>query len=108
MAMVIINRFSVSYARSLIASTPDDQLAASKSRHMPSSLRTGGDHATRERKRHRQVRAVEQTYSSDQLNLMLAAGYITARSEHPRVRFVGPASCDTSPSSKLIDLQKAA
>ena len=35
MAMISMNRFSVSYAKSLVASTPDDELVAGKPRRIP-------------------------------------------------------------------------
>ena len=111
MAMVTMNRFSVSYARSLVASTPDDQLVAGKPRRMAGL--TEDQVATMQRESEnidRQLRAVEQTYSSDQLDLMLAAGYVNRLLGNVRiVRYLAQHHADIlTEFQKLSDLQKAA
>jgi hypothetical protein len=111
MAMVTMNRFSVSYARSLVASTPDDQLVAGKPRRMAGL--TEDQVATMQRESEnvdRQLRAVEQTYSSDQFDLMLAAGYVNRLLGNVRiVRYFAQHHADIlTEFQKLSDLQKAA
>ncbi|WP_426290421.1 plasmid partitioning protein RepB C-terminal domain-containing protein [Sphingomonas sp. TWP1-3-1] len=110
MAMVTMNRFSVSYARSLVASTPDDQLVAGKPRRMVGL--TEDQVATMQRESEnvdRQLRAVEQTYSSDQFDLMLAAGYVNRLLGNVRiVRYLAQHHADIlTEFQKLSDLQKA-
>ena len=111
MAMVTMNRFSVSYARSLVASTPDDQLVAGKPRRMVGL--TEDQVATMQRESEnvdRQLRAIEQTYSSDQFDLMLAAGYVNRLLGNARiVRYLAQHHADIlAEFQKLSDLQKAA
>jgi hypothetical protein len=109
--MITMNRFSVSYARSLVASTPDDQLVAGKPRRVPGL--TEDQVATMQREGEnvdRQFRAIEQTYSSDQLDLMLAAGYVNRLLGSVRVvRYLAQHHADIlAEFQKLSDLQKAA
>lgn len=75
--MVAMNRFSISYVKSLVASSSDDELVAGKPRPVPSL--TADQVATMRHESEnvdRQFRLVEQCYSADQLDLMLAAGYV--------------------------------
>lgn len=107
MAMITMNRFTVSYARSLVASTPDDQLVAGKPRLTEDQV------ATMQRESEnvdRQLRAVEQSYSADQLDLMLAAGYVNRLLGNARVvRYLAQHHADIlAEFQKLSDLQKAA
>jgi hypothetical protein len=109
--MITMNRFSVSYARSLVASTPDDQLVAGKPRRTPGI--SEDQIATMQRESEnvdRQFRAVEQIYSSDQLDLMLAAGYVNRLLGSVRVvRYLAQHHADIlTEFQKLSDLQKAA
>jgi hypothetical protein len=109
--MITMNRFSVSYARSLVASTPDDQLVAGKPRRVPGL--TEDQVATMQREGEnvdRQFRAIEQSYSSDQLDLMLAAGYVNRLLGSARVvRYLAQHHADIlAEFQKLSDLQKAA
>ena len=109
--MITMNRFSVNYARSLVASTPDDQLVAGKPRRTPGI--SEDQIATMQRESEnvdRQFRAVEQSYSSDQLDLMLAAGYVNRLLGSVRVvRYLAQHHADIlTEFQKLSDLQKAA
>jgi len=109
--MITMNRFTVSYARSLVASTPDDQLVAGKPRRVPGL--TEDQLATMQREGEnvdRQFRAIEQTYSSDQLDLMQAAGYVNRLLGSNRVvRYLAQHHPDIlTEFQKLSDLQKAA
>ena len=110
-AMITMNRFSVSYARSLVASTPDDQLVAGKARRVPGL--TEDQVATMQRESEnvdRQFRLVEQSYGSDHLDLMLAAGYVNRLLGNARVvRFLAQHHADIlAEFQKLSDMQKAA
>lgn len=111
LAMITMNRFTVSYARSLVASTPDDQLVAGKPRKVPGL--TEDQVATMQRESEnvdRQLRAVEQSYSADQLDLMLAAGYVNRLLGSARVvRYLAQHHADIlTEFQKLSDFQKAA
>ncbi len=110
-AMITTNRFSVSYARSLVASTPDDQLVAGKPRRVPGL--TEDQVATMQRESEnvdRQFRLIEQSYSSDHLDLMLATGYVNRLLGNARVvRHLARHHADIlGEFQKLSDLQKAA
>jgi hypothetical protein len=109
--MITMNRFSISYARSLVASTPEDQLVAGKPRRMPGL--TDDQLATMQRESEnvdRQFRAIEQSYSSDQFDLMLAAGYVNRLLGNARlVRHLAQHHADIlAEFQKLSDLQRAA
>lgn len=109
--MITMNRFTVSYVRSLVASTPDSQLVAGKPRRVPGL--TEDQIATMQRESEnvdRQFRAVEQSYSADQLDLMLTAGYVNRLLSNVRVvRFLAQHHAHIlAEFQKLSDLQKAA
>ncbi len=111
MAMISMNRFSVSYAKSLVASTPDDELVAGKSRRVPGL--TEDQIATMQHESEnvdREFRRIEQSYSSDNLDLMLATGYVNRLLSNVRVvRYLAQHHSDIlSEFQKLSDLQKAA
>ena len=110
MAMITMNRFSVSYAKSLVASTPDDQLVA-KPRRVPGL--TEDQIATMQRESEnvdREFRLIEQGYSSDNFDLMLATGYVNRLLGNVRVvRHLAQYHADIlSEFQKMSDLQKAA
>jgi hypothetical protein len=111
MAMISMNRFSVSYAKSLVASTPDDELVAGKPRRIPGL--TEDQIATMQHESEnvdREFRRIEQSYSSDNLDLMLATGYVNRLLGNVRVvRHLAQHHADIlSEFQKLSDLQKAA
>lgn len=85
-AMVAMNRFSISYAQSLVASTPDDQLIDSRVRR-PRGL-TSDQIAVMQRESEnidREFKAVEQRYSEDHLDLVLAIGYVSSLLGNARI-----------------------
>ena len=109
-AMISLNRFSVSYAKSLVASTPDDELVA-KPRRVPGL--TEDQIATMQRESaniDREFRLIEQGYSSDNFDLMLATGYVNRLLGSVRVvRHLAQHHADIlSEFQKMSDLQKAA
>jgi ParB-like chromosome segregation protein Spo0J len=76
-SMITMNRYSAGYARSLVASTPEDQLAEGR-RRRPRGL-TEEQIAVMQRESEnldRQFKLVEQTYGADQLDLIQAIGYV--------------------------------
>jgi len=111
MAMISMNRFSVSYAKSLVASTPDDELVAGRPRRIPGL--TEDQIATMQHESEnvdREFRRLELSYSSDNLDLMLATGYVNRLLGNVRVvRHLAQHHADIlSEFQKLSDLQKAA
>lgn len=111
MAMISMNRFTISYAKSLVASTPDDELVAGKPRRIPGL--TQDQIATMQRESEnvdREFRRIEQSYSSDNLDLLLATGYVNHLLGNVRVvRHLAQHHADIlSEFQKLSDLQKAA
>jgi ParB-like chromosome segregation protein Spo0J len=84
--MVAMNRYSISYARSLLVATPADQLL------QPMRRRTAGlapDQLARmeeeaERLRH-DFKAIEQDYGADHLDLVLAGGFVARLLGNARV-----------------------
>lgn len=109
--MITMNNFSVRYAKSLVASTPDDQLVAGKPRRMLGL--TDEQIATMQRESEnvdRQFRLIERSYSSDHLDLMLAAGYVNRLLGNARVvRHLAQHHADIlAEFQKLGEMQKAA
>ena len=109
--MITMYRFSVSYARALVASTPDNQLVDGKPRKVPGL--TGDQVATMQRESEnvdRQFRLVEQSYGADHLNLMLITGYVTRLLGNAHVvRHLNRQDADLlAKFQKFSDLQKAA
>jgi hypothetical protein len=109
--MITMNRFTVSYARSLVASTPDDQLVAGKPRRVAGlSENQVATMQLESENVDRQFRAVEQCYSADQFDLMLTKGYVNRLLGNVRVvRYLAQHHADIlTEFQKLSDLQKAA
>ena len=76
--MVAMNKFTISYARTLLAGTPDSQLAAGRRRLKPRGVTDEQlvlmqkESATLDR----EFRLIEESYGPDHLDLVLAKGYI--------------------------------
>lgn len=109
--MITMNRFSVSYAKSLVASTPDEDLVAGRPRKVPGL--TDEQVATMQHESEqldRQFRLVEQSYGSDHLDLVLASGYVNRLLANARVvRYLAQHHPDIlGEFQKLSDLQRAA
>lgn len=76
--MIAMNRFSLPYAKSIVAATPDNQLQASKKR----SVRGLTDEQisimeTETANLSRDFKVIEQDYGSNHLDLVLALGYVS-------------------------------
>ena len=77
--MIAMNNFSNSYVRSLVAATPKNQLAAGFSPRQPKGL-SDEQMALMERESAslaREFKVAEQTYGADNLDLVLATGYLS-------------------------------
>lgn len=77
-SMITMNRYSTGYARSLVASTPEEELVEGRRRRRPRGL-TEEQIAVMQRESEnldRQFKLVEQTYGADQLDLVQAIGYV--------------------------------
>ncbi len=85
--MVAMNKYTVSYAKSLVAATPESQLADS---HKPKVVKglTSEQIALMERESvsvEREFRLAEQSYGVDHLHLVLANGYLSNLLSNARV-----------------------
>lgn len=109
--MVAMNRFSINYAKSLVAATPDGQLTKPRRRR-----RQGLSEEQISLMQHesenlaRAFRLIEQNYGADHLDLMLALGYVTRLLGNARiVRHLAQRHGDIlSEFQKMVDYQKAA
>jgi len=85
-AMNAMNRYSVSYAKSLVAASTDDQLVKGK-RRRPRGL-TEEQISVMQRESvniERDFRRIEERYGADNLDLLLAIGYLNALLGNARV-----------------------
>jgi ParB-like chromosome segregation protein Spo0J len=75
--MVAMNRYTISYARSLVAATPDSQLVEKKQKKVkgltPEQI---ARMETESANLQREFKMIEQDYGADHLDLVLAVGYI--------------------------------
>lgn len=110
-AMIAMNQFSLGYARSLVAATPNEDLVDGKARR-PRGL-TADQISIMQRESEnlgREFRAVEQNYSEDHLDLVLAIGYVSSLLGNVRVlRHLAQHHADLlSEFQKLAQLDQAA
>jgi ParB-like chromosome segregation protein Spo0J len=85
--MIAMNKYSTSYAKTLLAATPQDQLA---DRNRPKAIRGLTDEQTALIQREsenlqREFKLAEQSYGSDHLDLVLARGYLSSLLANRRV-----------------------
>jgi hypothetical protein len=75
--MVAMNRYTISYARSLVAATPENQLVEKKQKRLkgltPEQI---ARMETESANLQREFKMIEQDYGADHLDLVLAVGYI--------------------------------
>jgi hypothetical protein len=109
--MIAMNRYSISYARSLVAATPDDQIVEGgrKASHGLSDDQI----ALMERETanlDREFKMIEQSYGADHLDLVLATGYVARLLANVRiVRYLAQHHSEIlAEFQKITDLQKAA
>ncbi|MPZ51095.1 MAG: chromosome partitioning protein ParB [Dehalococcoidia bacterium] len=90
--MVAMNKYTINYAKALVAATPQDQLSADYRRKAVDGL-TEDQMALMERESanlDREFKMAEQSYGSDHLNLVLAKGYLGKLLGNARVvRYLG-------------------
>lgn len=76
--MIAMNRFSLTYAKSLVASTPQHQLVSSEQKTVRGLSAEQIDKMEREAVNlDREFKLIEQDYSTDHLDLVLAVGYLS-------------------------------
>lgn len=109
--MIAMNRYSISYARSLVAATPDDQIV--EGRRKASHGLSDDQIALMERESanlDREFKMIEQSYGADHLDLVLATGYLARLLSNVRVvRYLAQHHSEIlAEFQKIADLQKAA
>lgn len=109
--MVAMNRYSTSYAKSIVAASPEDQLIEGR-RKVVRGL-TEAEMAVMERETaelDREFKLIEQSYGTDHLDLVLATGYLARLIGNVRVvRYLAQHHPDLlSEFQKIADIQKAA
>jgi hypothetical protein len=107
-----MNRYTVSYADSLLAATPHSQLADPGKPKAPKSL-SNEQLALMERETanlEREFKMAEQSYGTDHLDLVLAKGYLAKLLSNARiVRYLAQHHQDMlSEFQKIAELQSAA
>lgn len=109
--MIAMNRYSNSYAKSLVAATPENQLMEGK-RKVVRGL-TSDQVARMEQETaslDRDFKLIEQSYGSDHLDLVLAIGYVARLLENARVvRYLAQRHPEfLAEFHKIAEVQKAA
>jgi ParB-like chromosome segregation protein Spo0J len=109
--MVAMNRYSTSYAKSIVAASPEDQLIEER-RKVVRGL-SDAEMAVMERETaelDREFKLIEQSYGADHLDLVLATGYLARLISNVRVvRYLAQHHPDLlSEFQKIADIQKAA
>ena len=109
--MIAMNRYSTSYARSIVAGTSAEELVEGKQKAIRGL--TAAQMALMERETaelDREFKLIEQTYSSDHLDLVLATGYVARLLGNVRVvRHLAQHHSDLlNEFQKIAELQKAA
>lgn len=110
-SMITMNRYSTGYARSLVASTPEDQLVEGRERR-PRGL-TEEQITVMQRESEnldREFKLVEQSYGADQLDLVQAVGYVNHLLGNARiVRHLAQHHADIlTELQKIVDTLEAA
>jgi ParB-like chromosome segregation protein Spo0J len=109
--MVAMNRFSTSYAKSLVAATPDDELVEGRKKPARGLSDEQMDLMAQESESlDREFRLIEQAYGGDHLDLVLAMAYVARLLENVRVvRHLALHHQDIlGEFQKMTDLRKAA
>ncbi len=107
--MVAMNRYSIGYAKSIVAATPSDQLVESKRKIGLSSEQV--ELMTEESARlDRQFKAIEQSYGADHLDMVLAVAYLASLLDNAKVvRHLAKYHADIlTEFQKIAELPKAA
>lgn len=108
--MIAMNKYSISYAKSLVAATPESQLVRGtktvKGLSQQQIDMMEGESAALDR----EFKAIEQGYGSDHLDVVLATGYVARLLENARVvRHLAQRHPDIlAEFQKIAEVQKAA
>ena len=109
--MVAMNRYTISYARSLVAATPDSQLVEKKQKKLkgltPEQI---ARMETESANLQREFKMIEQDYGADHLDLVLAVGYIGRLLSNAKlVRYLAQYQPEIlAEFQKISELQRAA
>ncbi len=108
--MIAMNKFTISYAHSLVAATPDSQLVRGKKLVKGLSDEQIALMENESAQLEREFRTIEQDYGTDHLDLVLAVGYVTRLLSGARiVRYLATNHADVlSEFQKITEFQKAA
>ena len=108
--MIAMNKFTVSYVRSLVAATPEAQLVRGKKIARGLSEEQIALMENESALLEREFKTIEQDYGSDHLDLVLATGYVTRLLGSARVvRHLASTHPDVlAEFQKITELQKAA
>jgi hypothetical protein len=108
--MIAMNKFSISYARSLVAATPESQLVRGKKSVKGLSDEQIALMENESAQLAREFRTIEQDYGTDPLDLVLAIGYVARLLSSARVvRYLATHHADVlSEFQKIAEFQKAA
>lgn len=108
--MIAMNKFTISYARSLVAATPEAQLVRGRKSVKGLSDEQIALMENESAQLEREFRTIEQDYGTDHLDLVLAIGYVTRLLSNARlVRYLASHHADVlSEFQKIAEFQKAA
>ncbi|WP_448140235.1 plasmid partitioning protein RepB C-terminal domain-containing protein [Sphingopyxis fribergensis] len=109
--MIAMNRYSVSYVKSIVAATPPDQFAEGRRPPVRGVTNEQLDLMAEETERlDQEVRGIEQRYGEDHLDLVLAAAYVANLLDNARVvRHLAQFHSDIlGEFQKIAEIQKAA
>jgi ParB-like chromosome segregation protein Spo0J len=109
--MVAMNQYSISYAKSIVAATPADQLVDGKTAAISGLTAEQADLMTEESARlDREFKAIEHSYGVDHLDLVLASAYLANLLENASVvRYLAKHHPELlNEFQKIADLRKAA
>lgn len=108
--MIAMNKYTISYARSLVAATPDSQLVRGKKSMKGLSVHQIELMENESASLDREFKTIEQDYGTDHLELVLATGYVARLLGSARI--VGHLAQHhpdiLSEFQKIAELQKAA
>lgn len=110
-AMITTSRFTLSYARSLVAATPGDQLLETKRRRRKGMSEKQIETMQRESENlDREFKLIEQDFGADHVDLMIAAGFVTRLLGNARiVNYLAQHHGDLlSEFHRIVEFQEAA
>ena len=108
--MIAMNKYSISYAKSIVAATPSDQLVMGTSASLGISAEQAEIMTEESVRLDREFKAIEDNYGVDHLDLVLASAYLANLLENARVvRHLAKHHAEfLSEFQKIAELQRAA